>query len=90
MVKERQDYQLYDRMVAFHVERQATWPVSLAEFRCTLGGVPAEVLYAGPQGGAGLDQINLRIPLSLRGRGLVDVKLSVDGQLANTVTVGIR
>lgn len=58
---------------------------------CTIGGVAAPVLYAGPQNGfAGLDQVNVAIPAELAGRGEVDVVLSVDGQLANTVTVSFK
>jgi uncharacterized protein (TIGR03437 family) len=64
---------------------------SLSTVTASIGGVNAEVLYAGPQGElVGLDQINLRIPRSLVGRGDVDVALTVDGKLANTVRVNIR
>ncbi|MGE0131652.1 MAG: BACON domain-containing carbohydrate-binding protein [Blastocatellales bacterium] len=56
-----------------------------------IGGVDAEVLFAGAQGGfAGLDQINLRLPRSLTGRGEVDVILSINGKMANTVKVHIK
>jgi len=56
-----------------------------------LGGMNAEVFYAGSQGGfAGLDQINLRIPRSLARRGEVDLMLTVDGQTANAVKVNVR
>lgn len=52
------------------------------------GNVPAEVLYAGQQGTfIGLDQINLRVPRSLAGRGEVEILLTVDGKTANPVTV---
>lgn len=51
----------------------------------------AEVLYAGPQGDfAGLNQINVRVPRSLAGRGEVDIALTVDGQAANVVKVNIQ
>lgn len=57
----------------------------------TIGGLPAEVLYAGPQGEFdGLDQINLRIPRGLAGRGSVDIALWADGQRANTVRIAIQ
>jgi uncharacterized protein (TIGR03437 family) len=50
-----------------------------------------ETLFAGPQGQyAGLDQINLRLPQSLRGRGDLDVVLTVDGKTANTVRINIK
>jgi len=56
-----------------------------------IDGVEAEVTYAGQQGDyAGLDQINVRVPRTLAGRGLVEVILTVDGQAANTVQVHIR
>ena len=32
----------------------------------------------------GLDQVNVKLPKSLRGRGEVDVVLTVDGVAANT------
>ncbi len=64
---------------------------SLSAVSCAIGGVNSEVLYAGPaQAFAGLDQVNVRLPRSLAGRGEVDVSLSVDGKAANTVRVSIR
>lgn len=64
---------------------------SLEAVSATIGGQRADVLYAGPQPAfAGLDQVNLRIPRTLAGRGEVPVVLSVDGHIANTVTVNIR
>lgn len=62
-----------------------------AAVKATIGGVEAEVTYAGPQGDyKGLDQINLRLPRSLAGRGEVEVKLTVDGRAANPVRVRIQ
>ena len=64
---------------------------SLAAVSVKIGGVEAPVLYAGAQGDfVGLDQINVRIPVSLVGRGEVDVVLIVDGQISNTVQINIR
>ncbi len=64
---------------------------SLANVTCVVGGVNVPVLYAGPQGTyPGLDQVNLQLPASLRGLGVVDVVLTVDGQTANTVRIGIH
>jgi len=64
---------------------------SLDNVRCIIGGVSAPVLYAGPQNGfQGLDQVNVQIPAELAGRGEVNVTLSVDGQLSNTVTVSFQ
>lgn len=57
----------------------------------TIGGVAAEVTYAGAQGTlVGLDQANIRIPASLAGKGEVNLVLTVDGKTANTVTLNIK
>jgi uncharacterized protein (TIGR03437 family) len=64
---------------------------SLDNVRCNIGGLPGQVLYAGPQNQfKGLDQVNVLIPKGLKGRGQVNVALSVDRQLSNTVTVNIK
>jgi uncharacterized protein (TIGR03437 family) len=64
---------------------------SLANVRCTIGGVDAPVSFAGDQGQfVGLDQVNLQIPTSLRGYGDANIVLSVDGQVANTVTIRVQ
>jgi uncharacterized protein (TIGR03437 family) len=57
----------------------------------TIGGTAVPVVYAGPQGQFdGLDQINVRLPGSLRGKGETDLILTVDGVAANAVRIGIR
>lgn len=57
----------------------------------TIGGEPAEVLYAGiTPGFVGLDQVNVKVPRSLAGRGEVDIKLLVDGKESNKVTINIK
>jgi uncharacterized protein (TIGR03437 family) len=67
------------------------WRQSLDAVRVTVGGEPAEVLYAGLQlRYPGLDQLNVRLPRSLAGRGEVEVLLEVDGKAANPVTVSVR
>jgi uncharacterized protein (TIGR03437 family) len=44
-----------------------------------IGGVAAEVIFTGPQGSfVGLDQLNLKIPRSIAGRGDVEVVVRVD------------
>ena len=64
---------------------------SMANVSLTIAGQTAPLQYAGPAPGfAGLDQINVAIPLSLRGRGLCDVILTVDGQASNVVTIDIQ
>jgi uncharacterized protein (TIGR03437 family) len=56
-----------------------------------LGGVEAPIFFAGAQGQLdGLDQLNLEVPATLAGRGLVNVELSVDGQAANTVQIALK
>jgi uncharacterized protein (TIGR03437 family) len=63
----------------------------LANVAARIGGAAAEVLYAGDQGAfVGLDQVNLRLPRILSGRGEVDVVLLVDGYPANTVRIWIK
>lgn len=63
----------------------------LGNVRATADGVDAPVLFAGAQTEfAGLDQVNVVLPVSLRGRGSVPIILTVDGQNTNTVTVNIR
>jgi uncharacterized protein (TIGR03437 family) len=55
-----------------------------------LGGVDAPVTFAGAQGNlTGLDQVNVRLPNNLIGRGKLEVALNVDGVLANPVEVSI-
>ena len=58
----------------------------------TLGGTNLPVFSAGPQGDfAGLDQLNLGpVPRTLAGRGLVDLIVTVDGKVSNTVQFNIQ
>ncbi len=64
---------------------------ALSTVSVNIGGVNAQVDYAGPQPGfAGLDQINVRLPRSLAGRGEVDVMVVVDGRTANTIKAFIK
>ena len=59
---------------------------------CTIGGISVPVEYAGPEGSgvAGLDQVNIRLTSALKGLGLANLVLSVDGVPSNTVLVDIR
>jgi uncharacterized protein (TIGR03437 family) len=60
---------------------------SLTGVFATVAGAQAEVLYAGSQGTfPALDQVNLRVPLTVRGRGTVEIRVFVDGVAANVVT----
>ena len=64
---------------------------SLSNVAVTIGGVSAQVLYAGPQGTyPGLDQVNVGLPVSLHGAGVVDVTLTVAGQSSNTVQIAVE
>jgi uncharacterized protein (TIGR03437 family) len=64
---------------------------NLTNVTVTMGGTNAQVLYAGAQGDlVGLDQINVAIPRSLIGRGEIDVALTVNGRVTNTVRVNIK
>jgi uncharacterized protein (TIGR03437 family) len=48
------------------------------------------VLYAGPQPQfPGLDQVNVPLSLSLRGAGVVNVTVTVDGVTSNPVKIDI-
>ncbi len=52
----------------------------------TIGGIAVEVLYAGAQGTfVGLDQINLRLPTTLKGKGEVELNVTIEGKSANPV-----
>ncbi|MDX2030930.1 MAG: hypothetical protein SF339_09695 [Blastocatellia bacterium] len=64
---------------------------ALSAVTAKLGGTDGEVLFAAPAPGfIGLDQINVRIPRSLLGRGEIDLVLTVDGKAANTLRVNIK
>ena len=68
--------------------RQLAQPADLA---LRIGGNPAEVTFAGAQGEfPGLDQINVRVPRSLLGRGEATVIFSVAGRSSTPVTVNIK
>lgn len=55
-----------------------------------IGGVVANVEFVGAAPYyTGLDQVNIRIPASLKGSGLVDVSVVVDGVSSNPVTINL-
>jgi uncharacterized protein (TIGR03437 family) len=57
----------------------------------TIGGMPAEVIVVSAQPtNPGLDQVNVRVPRSLAGAGLVEVALDVDGKASNTVVIALQ
>ena len=64
---------------------------SLSAVSFSLADVAVPVQFAGAQGDlVGLDQINMDLPRSLRGRGTVNLTGTVDGRTVNTVTVAFR
>jgi uncharacterized protein (TIGR03437 family) len=64
---------------------------SLSNVSVTINGVSVPVLFAGAQGAdVGLDQVDVAVPLSLRGTGETNLVLTVDGQAANAVRVNIQ
>lgn len=63
----------------------------LANVKVKVGGVDAAVKFVGAQSSyAGLDQVNVKLPATLTGRGEVKIELLLEGKLANVVRVVIR
>jgi uncharacterized protein (TIGR03437 family) len=64
---------------------------ALSAVAAQVGGAGVDALYAGAQGGfVGLDQVNLRLPRSLAGRGEINVSLVIDGKASNVVRISIK
>lgn len=64
---------------------------ALTDVQVRVADSTAEVLYAGAQPQyPGLDQVNVRIPPGLAGRGALELALSVEGLPANRVWVDLR
>lgn len=64
---------------------------SLEAVRATVNGSSVPVLYAGLQPTfAGLDQVNLLLPKTLSGLGIVTVQVIVDSEPSNAVNVWLR
>ena len=64
---------------------------SLDNVVVTIGSTKTQPTYAGPQMQVpGLDQVNVPLVLSLRGSGLVDVTVTVDGVTSNPVRLAIQ
>lgn len=56
-----------------------------------IGSVQVKPAYAGPQGVVpGLDQVNVALPLSLRGSGMVSITVKAGGVTSNPVKVSIQ
>jgi uncharacterized protein (TIGR03437 family) len=64
---------------------------SLQQVSVTIGTQSVPVLYAGAQGQyEGFDQMNVQLPNSLAGAGVVNVVASVDGVQANVVQIQLQ
>ncbi len=64
---------------------------SLSNVAVTIKGISVPVSYAGPTPGyTGLDQVNVGLPLTLRGSGESNVVLTVDGVTSNTATINVQ
>ncbi len=63
----------------------------LANVKVKVGGTEAAVEFAGAQASyAGLDQVNVRLPKSLAGRGEVMVELMIEGKAANPLRILVK
>jgi uncharacterized protein (TIGR03437 family) len=63
----------------------------LSKVTTIIGGQTVPALYAGQQGGfAGLDQINVLLPAGLRGSGVVNLSVTVDGSVSNSATLTFK
>ena len=58
----------------------------LSKVTVDVSGVTLPVEYAGPEGSGipGLDQVNVRLPVSLLARGALEVSITVDGVRSNS------
>jgi uncharacterized protein (TIGR03437 family) len=63
----------------------------LANVQANIGGITLSVEYAGAHCCfVGVDQVNVKLPRSLMGRGEVDVTLTVDSKIANSVKINVK
>jgi uncharacterized protein (TIGR03437 family) len=57
----------------------------------SVGGTNAPVSFAGPQGQfIGVDQVNVQLPATLKGKGNVTINLTANGVAANPVNITIQ
>lgn len=64
---------------------------ALSAVTVLVNGESAPVSFAGPQGDfVGLDQVNVELPRTLKGKGEVTINLIVDLRVANPVTVSFK
>ena len=63
---------------------------SMSAVSVMIGGLALSVDYLGAHAQlAGVEQLNVKMPQSLRGRGPVDVIITVDGRVSNTARINI-
>ncbi len=65
------------------------YAADLSDIQVTVAGIRVPVLAFGPAGDAGVDQMTVRIPSRLRGRGEVDLICSIRGRLSNVVRINL-
>ncbi|MCI0392688.1 MAG: SBBP repeat-containing protein [Acidobacteria bacterium] len=64
---------------------------TLAAVTAKIGGLDAEVTFGGAQGDFfGVDQVNLRMPRALAGRGDVEIVITADGKITNAVRAFVK
>ena len=64
---------------------------SLASVKVQIGGSVLPALYAGAQlQYPGLDQVNVQLPQSLAGAGMVNAVVTLDGITANTLSIVVQ
>ena len=81
------DRQVYVRFFGTGIRNRS----SLENATMTINGINLPLLYAAPAPNyVGLDQVNVGLPLALRGSGVSNVVLTVDGQTSNVVTINIQ
>ncbi len=62
-----------------------------ANVEVMLGSTKVQAEYAGPQGEIpGLDQVNVALPLSLRGSGVIQVTITAGGVASNPVKIAVQ
>ena len=65
------------------------YAAGLSNFHVKIGGIRVPVISFGPTGDAGMDQLTVRIPSSLRGAGEADLICSIQGRVSNVVRINI-
>ncbi len=65
------------------------YAADLSDIQVTIAGIRIPVLAFGPAGAAGMDQMTVRLPSRLRGRGEVDLICSIRGRLSNVVRINL-